>query len=380
MPRRVSGDGRRPGMLSRVLLVLGAVAPLLACGLPQPFRHTAYAPDSNPLVSLRSGAGVHVLPVVDAPLPMDRMIAIDLADWLRSREIPAVAVIDPPTKPVGLTLVGWLREAVDERTERPEAPAMLRLTVQWTLVASDGTVLEETLHTTRVPARAWTDLDPRAATLMVRDSGRAVAALVVPDQSLTVATRRPVAGSGRAGPQASGAGEGARAAPTESPEGAPAGQENATVAAEAAAPAAPASAASSPPREPARSVTALVMAPPEVTRAPGDGKPALERAVAQLFRMNGVRIAEAPSDDRLRVRGAVEVLPGDRSGEEAVSIVWELLDADGASLGQVNQANTIPKGSLDGAWGDTAALIAEGAVMGIGEILVRKGLVASPGK
>jgi hypothetical protein len=124
------------------------------------------------------------------------------------------------------------------------------------------------------------------------------------------------------------------------------------------------------------------MAPPEVTRAPGDGKAALESALTRLFRMNGVRIGDpASADVRFAVRGAVEVLPvGDGTDQEQVSIIWEVLDPAGDTLGRINQDNTIPRGSLDGAWGETAALIAEGAVLGVGEILVRKGLVTPPGQ
>jgi hypothetical protein len=64
---------------------------------------------------------------------------------------------------------------------------------------------------------------------------------------------------------------------------------------------------------------------------------------------------------------------------EQVTIAWELLDGSGRTLGRMSQDNAIPIGSLDGEWGDVAALIAEGAVMGVGEILVRKGIVVPPG-
>ncbi|MQX36581.1 hypothetical protein [Roseospira navarrensis] len=343
---------------------LALVLVLAGCGLPQPFRHTAYAPDSNPLVSLRAGAGVTVLPVAGAPPPLDRLIAEDLAARLRAREIPAVERDAPTADTAGLRLAGWLQEVLPE-PGADGAGSLMRVTVLWNLTASDGTVLDQTRQTLRIPSRDWAAMDAPVAARVAADASASVAALVLgeaagpsrPAGPTGVASRAPAPPSPSAEPAPPPqAPAGTEAAPTPPPQRPPQREE--------------------PPAAP--SVSALVMAPPEVTRAPGDGKQALEAALTRLFRFNGVTIAEGPADDRLRVRGAVEVLPSTLAGQERVSIVWDLLDVDGESLGRINQENLIPKGALDGAWGETAALIAEGAAMGVGEILVRKGLVTPP--
>jgi len=348
-----------------MVVVVGALG---GCGVPQPFRHNAYAPNGNPLVTLREGAGVSVLPLGGAPSPMDRMIADDLAAWLRERDVPAVAVVNATPETAGLRLVGWLGEVVQDPDPGPDGVATVRLTVQWTLLASDGTVIEGANRTTRVQGLQWVEQDPSVAERIARDQGRAVAGMVVVDQRIAVGgvrlPDRPL-GPSLIQPPRGVQGVMGAAAPASDQTQDPS---LATVAPDAASAA------------PAQAVSALVMAPPEVTRAPGDGKQALERALTRLFKLNGVRVLDEVSDKSLRVRGAVEVVPAEDSRQEHVSIVWEVLDAAGESLGQVNQNNTIPKGLLDGAWGETAALIAEGAAMGVGEVLVQKGLVAPPGR
>jgi len=339
----------------RGALVIAALIVLAACGLPQPFRHHAYAPDDNPLVSLRSGIGVAVPPVVGAPPPLNRAMAIEMADRLRTWEVPATVVNSAAADAPGLVLLGWLvgNEPEEGRT---------RLDVRWSLLASDGTVLDETTRHVTVSNGLWTARDQRVAALVASESRESVVGMIGP-------------GSGLAD-EPGGVDEALAAAP---PSGAP---PKADTEATEDDDATPAPAAETPNRragEPARSAADLVMAPPEVTRAPGDGKEALERALTRIFEQNGVTIQDTPSPDRLSVRGAVDLLPLESVSQEQVTIVWELKNGDGDLLGRMTQENAIPVGSLDGPWGDVAALIAEGAVMGVGEILVRKGIVVPPG-
>ncbi|MBB4287358.1 hypothetical protein [Roseospira goensis] len=370
-----------PGV--RVAAVLLLVAVLTACGLPRPFRHQAYAPDGNPLVTLRSGVGVTVRPVLGAAPPLDRLIAEDVADRLRARGIPAAAGHSAPGSAAGLVLLGWLLRQTDEAAAGADRT---RVTVRWSLLDPEGDLVGEATRTLAVPTALWATPGPDAAALVARDSARALTALVaagdgggvatgpVPDgaQGAAAAAPDPTAppgGDGAAETVASDEGGGAEGGGKADAGAATRGPAPGTVPDRPAAP-------TDRPARAARRPSDLVMAPPEVTRAPGDGKAALERALTRLFRQNGVRITDAPGSERLTVRGAVEVLPAGAAGQEQVSIVWQVLDADGVVLGEVNQQNTIPRGSLDGRWGDVAALIAEGAAMGVGEILVRKGIVS----
>lgn len=241
------------------------------------------------------------------------------------------------------------------------------VSVRWTLVAPSGRIVGEAEHTVDVERADWAEAAPAAVRALVEGAVPRLARLLLPAD-------------------AAGAAPGVDPDPAQdlplyrralmdkpSPAESPRRTDRAR--------AEPASATdTAPARHPAAvdAIEDLVMAPPEITRAPGDGSAALADALTRLFRQNGVQIVDRPRPDRLRVRGAVEVLPGEASNTQQVSIVWEVLDADGASLGKVNQANVIPRGLLDRPWGDTALLIAEGAAAGVGEILIRKGLVPAP--
>jgi hypothetical protein len=346
--------------------VLGGVLLLLAaCGIPQPFRHQAYAPQGNPLVTLRSGVGVAVPPVLGVPRPLGGLMAEAVARRLTASDIPAMAVDSPAADAPGLVLVGWLvgKDTTDIGTD---------FTVRWSLLASDGTVIDETARDMAMPTEVWTAGGEQVAELVAGDSRAPLVALIGSEADST--GRRRAARAATPDPAAPDFETAERVA--DATEGEAEAEPNADTA-EATTAAEDTEARSSP--GPARSAADLVMAPPEVTRAPGNGKEALERALTRIFEQSGVRITETASPDRLVVRGAVEVLPMGSLDTEQVSIAWEVLDGSGQTLGRMSQENAIPIGSLDGEWGDVAALIAEGTAMGVGEILVRKGIVAPPG-
>ncbi len=376
--RRAGTSARAPGVPRPVLapaLVLALCLLLGACGLPRPFQHQAYAPAGNPLAAPRGGVSVALPPLVGAPRPVARRLADALAGRLREREIAAAAVSGPGTQTPGLMLLGWAVRsgAAGSRTEaRAEADTnpdtdtdtnagMVKVALRWTLVAPSGRIVAETAQTVTLALADWKTGSPAAVETLANAAAPVVAALVLPADA---ATAQRVATPAAAPPPPRDPTQ-----PGPAPPDTPARAQ------------ADANAASVPPgRHPAAvdDITRLVLAPPQITRAPGDGRTALAQALTRLLRQNGVGIVDQPRPDRLTVRGAVEVLPGDTSDQQRVSIVWEVLDASGASLGKVNQANVIPRGLLDEPWGDTALLIAEGAAAGVGEILVRKGLVPAP--
>ncbi|SDE57706.1 hypothetical protein [Rhodospira trueperi] len=347
--------------------VLGSVLLLLtACGIPQPFRHQAYAPQGNPLVTLRSGVGVAVPPVLGVPRALGELMAEAVARRLTASDIPAMAVESPAADAPGLVLVGWLvgQDATDIGTS---------FTVRWSLLASDGTVIDETTRDMAMPIEVWATGGEQVADLVAGDSRAPLVALIGSEADTTGRRRtaRDVTPDTAAAESEAVAGEGDASGDKAEPD-ADTADATATASAQDTA-----TRSSSP--GPARSASELVMAPPEVTRAPGNGKEALERALTRIFEQSGVRITETASPDRLVVRGAVEVLPMQSLDTEQVSIAWEVLDGSGQTLGRMSQENAIPIGSLDGEWGDVAALIAEGTAMGVGEILVRKGIVVPPG-
>ncbi len=106
-----------------------------------------------------------------------------------------------------------------------------------------------------------------------------------------------------------------------------------------------------------------------ISGAPGDGNRSLTRALSSVLTQRGFLVVEQPIAGDTVAEGLVEVVPAG-GNREKVTLTWRLLDGPkGAKLGEVQQANVIPAGSLDGKWGDTAALIAVGAADGILDLL-----------
>lgn len=112
-----------------------------------------------------------------------------------------------------------------------------------------------------------------------------------------------------------------------------------------------------------------VLAIGSVEGAPGDGGPALAQALLGTLRLRGfdARLDRAPGSFLVNAR--VTLTPG--IGGDRVDIVWSVTGPGGRDVGTVRQSNLVPTGTLDGAWGDVAFAIAEGAADGILEALQR---------
>lgn len=350
-----------PARACRRLGVLGALIVLAACGLPQPFRHDAHAPDGNPLVTYRAGIGVTVPPVRGAPLPMDRMIALDVAEALREvAEIPAMATLEPVPNGPGLRLAGRM---LDARVDGDR----VALTLLWRLTDSHDAVLEGRVQNVVLPAEDWTHLDPAASRRVARDGEAILARLVQGDAGAPLSPNGLALAAPDIPPMP------ARTGTTASHDGNAPAPANAS----ASAPGEQAVASPRPPSPQARRAPAgprpIVMAPPDITGAPGDGQQALTEALVRLLKLNDVYIQAQPGPGRFHVMGTVEVGPATDPARERVTLLWRVLTEDGEELGRLTQENEIPAGMLDGRWGDTAYAVAEGALAGVGEILVRKG-------
>lgn len=105
-----------------------------------------------------------------------------------------------------------------------------------------------------------------------------------------------------------------------------------------------------------------------VSGAPGGGGAELRRAMARALADAGFRLSDTPAPDGLVIEGRVALAPPGK-GRQSVEIVWAVRRADGVELGRLAQHNTVPAGSLDGAWGRTAAAIANSAVGGVQNLL-----------
>jgi len=109
----------------------------------------------------------------------------------------------------------------------------------------------------------------------------------------------------------------------------------------------------------------------KISGAPGDGDESLARAVAAVLQRQEVdAVAGDTGKADLYLDGEVVVAPL-KDGKQHVKIVWHVRRADGADIGTVGQENDVPKGLLDGPWGDVAYSVAIAASDGIGQLVAR---------
>lgn len=102
---------------------------------------------------------------------------------------------------------------------------------------------------------------------------------------------------------------------------------------------------------------------------PGDGQKSLPSSLAFQLKNMGYPVVEEITDDDILIAGEV-VLTETNQSYQHMTVTWRVLRATtGEVLGQIDQANDIPRGSLDGAWGVTARAIAQGAAMGILQLI-----------
>lgn len=107
-----------------------------------------------------------------------------------------------------------------------------------------------------------------------------------------------------------------------------------------------------------------------ISGAPGDGARALDRSIRAALEREGVVIVEGAATAEFRVTGQVALAPAPRN-QQRVEITWIVARADGLELGRVAQLNEVPRGSLDGLWGDVAPIVAEQAAAGVAEVINR---------
>lgn len=109
-----------------------------------------------------------------------------------------------------------------------------------------------------------------------------------------------------------------------------------------------------------------------ITGAPGDGDQSLSLAMADALRRANLALVKKPDDKpNFVLQGSVAVSPPD-GGKQQIRISWSLLRADGGQIGEVKQENSVPAGSLDGAWGLTAYDVANAAAPGIAALIAER--------
>ena len=104
----------------------------------------------------------------------------------------------------------------------------------------------------------------------------------------------------------------------------------------------------------------------KIAGAPGDGDTSLAASLTALLKHQDIELVD-PARGRpdLAVDAEVKVDPA-KDGQQHVKIVWHVARPAGGDIGQVAQENDVPRGRLDGPWGDVAysvALAAEGGIL-----------------
>lgn len=129
-----------------------------------------------------------------------------------------------------------------------------------------------------------------------------------------------------------------------------------------------------PPR--AAAIAEPLLAVRAVVGAPGDGGPALTRAMDYALRRVHVALAEKAGDkESFVLTGKVALSPAE-AGRQQVTVSWALLRPDGGEIGRVDQQNAVPAGSLDGPWGDIAFAVASAAAPGVAALIEKAKAVA----
>lgn len=183
----------------------------------------------------------------------------------------------------------------------------LAVTVDWRLTDQDGRIVGRPRTTAQVSRSAWGRSDPRTYAVVVERAAQGIAAAVQDPTAVAVQAPEP---------------------------------------------------------EERR----LYLSP--VVGAPGNGGPALGRAMSAALRGAKLPLAPEKDDRALVIAGSVHVAPPE-SGRQRVEIVWTVLDPAGKEVAKLTQANAVPAGTLDGDWGEIAPLIAGAAVPGIVDMLRR---------
>jgi hypothetical protein len=109
----------------------------------------------------------------------------------------------------------------------------------------------------------------------------------------------------------------------------------------------------------------------KVEGAPGDGNESLATSLAAVLKHADIDLAAAPGDKPDLVVDAEITTEPVKPDKQHIKIVWHMSRATGGEIGTVAQENDIPRGRLDGPWGDVAYSIAIAAGPGIMQLVDR---------
>jgi hypothetical protein len=100
----------------------------------------------------------------------------------------------------------------------------------------------------------------------------------------------------------------------------------------------------------------------------GQGGVELTAAMRKVLKEAGWPVLNSPRPDALTIQGQVSV-DAASNGQQLVHLAWVVSTPKGAKLGDVNQANPVPAGTLDRGWGENAGFAAQAAASGIFKLI-----------
>jgi hypothetical protein len=324
-------------------------------------------------------------------------------DWLGrpalAEEIARLLRATTPNARAGTAAAGRARTLAGQVELIEEGDAVVWMEIVWTYRGSDGRAIAEHRQIVAMDRKLWdraapaavqmiaSEIAPKAAALLRDESPRLIAArgAAMSGNEIgfggEVASNRPAAPS-LAPPPSPPQARPARGWPaTDLPPGV-----NAPNTQDPAAFSAPGLSYGRP-QPPAREIAAAPVAPVQgsplssawanpvilvktVDGAPGDGNQALMLAIKQALRVRDFMVTEDPRQAVFLIDGRVEIAPP-ANGRQRAKVVWTVSTVSGGQVGRAIQENTIPAGSLNGAWGQVAAMVANAAAEGVEELFGR---------
>ncbi|MSO84579.1 MAG: hypothetical protein EXR04_01315 [Rhodospirillales bacterium] len=323
------------------------------------------------------------------------VIVLPLAgtDWLGrpalAEEIARLLRATTPNARAGAAADGRARTLAGQVELVEEGDADVWLEIVWTYRGGDGRAISEHRQIAAMDRKLWdraapaavqmiaSEIAPKAAALLRNETPRLVAARVAPEGA--PANNAGLAG-GRRATNHDEIGPGGEVASNQPTAGGGFFNERGL-----------SPAVSSPPPNanipPAREIAAAPVAPVQgsplssawanpvilvktVEGAPGDGNQALMLAIKQSLRVRDFMVTEDPRQEVFLIEGRVEIAPP-ANGRQRAKVVWTVTTVSGGQVGRAVQENAIPSGSLNGAWGQVATMVANAAADGVEELFGR---------
>ena len=321
---RPLGTGRLgTGRLGAVRLAPLAVAALIAACQPLPHP---FAEDRPPvaLLNIRDSAGVSIAPLEGKPAIVASKLGAAMASALLRRDIPAS---EKTTSRGSYLLYGRVGES------RPR-DGKSTVTALWRLYDSRGRILGERRARVEAKTGDWQSASDAVIGRLATAAADELAPLLLDEASakptaLASAMPAPTPSAKPVAPPPPGA-----------PPGAPPGDNR---------------------------VRVMVG---KVSGAPGDGATSLAAAVTSVLRRQDLAIVTDGKKADLRVEAEITITPV-KPDKQHVKIVWRVRRADGVEIGSVGQENDVPRGLLDGPWGDVAFSVASDAGDGLAQLVAR---------